>query len=107
VQPTEAERARRLYESSEHRRRYIWERSLMRYYGMTVDQYETLNRQQNGVCAICEGPPVGKATRLHVDHCHGTGRVRGLLCGKCNTAISFLGDNPRLLKRVADYFEEE
>jgi Autographiviridae endonuclease VII len=107
VRPVEAQRARKLYESSPQRRRYIWGHNLMRFYGMTIEAYEALEQQQGGVCAICEGPPLGRAIRLHVDHCHETGRVRGLLCGKCNTAIAFLGDNPNLLKRVADYFSEE
>lgn len=55
-------------------------------YGLTIEQYENLLAQQDGVCAICNAPPP-KDRRLHVDHDHVTGEVRGLLCLKCNTAL--------------------
>lgn len=63
-------------------------------YGMTIDEYNKLLRQQNGVCAICDMPETrtrkGKLSWLCVDHSHITGRVRGLLCSSCNTAIGKL-----------------
>lgn len=55
-------------------------------YGITVDDYEKMFTEQNGVCKICqEICKSGKS--LAVDHCHETGRVRGLLCAKCNTNL--------------------
>lgn len=55
---------------------------------MTRDEYEALWRQQAGVCAICGGSNNGK--HLVVDHDHSTRQVRGLLCGGCNNAISWV-----------------
>lgn len=51
-------------------------------YGLTPDQYEALLKRQGGKCAICRAKP--KSKRLAVDHDHGTGEVRGLLCSRCN-----------------------
>ena len=53
--------------------------------GVTDEQYEALLAAQHGVCAICGNPP--KTRRLHVDHNHRTGKVRGLLCFRCNRAL--------------------
>lgn len=77
-------------------------------YGMTPEQYEAILVAQDRRCATCDRPhvetPSGKE-RLHVDHCHATGRVRGLLCHFCNIAAGMLGDNPAILKRLASYLE--
>ena len=55
---------------------------------------------QTGLCVICpEAPPV------HVDHCHKTGRVRGVLCFNCNAGLGLLRDNPDVMNRAADYLE--
>ncbi|MGV5033770.1 endonuclease VII domain-containing protein [Streptomyces sp. NRAIS4] len=55
---------------------------------------------QRGLCAICLA-----ASPAHVDHCHKTGRVRGVLCFNCNSAIGKLGDNPDAVRRAAAYLE--
>lgn len=58
---------------------------------------------QNGLCAICGGPP-GKRS-LNVDHDHVSGNVRDLLCATCNVGIGVMRDNPDLLRKAADYIE--
>jgi hypothetical protein len=58
-------------------------------------------QEQLGVCAICHEVDIDR--RLSVDHNHVTGKVRGLLCRKCNTAITYLRDRPDLLIAAADY----
>lgn len=63
---------------------YQRNRSLVKNYGITVDQYNELLFKQNGVCAICKG--IDKH-RLAVDHDHTTGEVRGLLCIRCNLGM--------------------
>lgn len=56
-------------------------------YSITVKQYEEMFEEQGGKCALC-GEECGSGKRLAVDHCHKTGKVRGLLCQVCNMAIS-------------------
>lgn len=73
-------------------------------YALSIDAYETLLAEQKGLCAICQKPP-GK-TRLGVDHCHDTGKVRALLCTKCNTAIGQLQHDPDLAMKAALYLEK-
>lgn len=72
----------------QNKNRFITDRkkTLQRKYGITINDYEQMFQQQNGVCKICKGlDPSGR--RLAVDHCHTTGVVRGLLCPSCNTAL--------------------
>ena len=76
---------------------------LRRVYGISKDEYETMVARQRGVCGICEKP---SDEPLLVDHCHATGRVRKLLCRKCNTVLGFCGDDHRLLTAAADYLKQ-
>ncbi|MDX3687690.1 endonuclease VII domain-containing protein [Streptomyces sp. NPDC017201] len=73
---------------------------LKRHYGMTEAQREAMVSSQSGVCTICLAAPA-----VHVDHCHKTGRVRGVLCFNCNSAIGKLGDDPDSLRRAIAYLE--
>jgi hypothetical protein len=72
-------------------------------YGISADDYDELLSAQGGCCAICGATESSKGKAMAVDHCHDTGRVRGILCGKCNSAIGLLGDDPNLLARGAEY----
>lgn len=76
-------------------------------YGMTIAQFDALVLKQNGVCAICQKPPTqtGRGKRLHVDHCHESNIVRGLLCIHCNRALGSLGDNLAGVMRAVRYLE--
>lgn len=78
-------------------------------FGITLDDYERMLSEQDGVCAICERPERAKRgdtlKHLAVDHCHATGVVRGLLCADCNTAIGKLLDDPSAMRRAAQYVE--
>lgn len=75
---------------------------LKRTYGITVEQYESMLAAQNGVCAICFRGPTG-VRPLHVDHCHRTGKVRGLLCHQCNWYLGTLDKDPETLVRLSVY----
>jgi hypothetical protein len=82
-------------------------------YGLTADDYQSMMASQNGVCAICERPEtvrqphrIGGGESLAIDHDHATGKVRGLLCMTCNTAIGKLNDDPNLLRVAARYLEQ-
>lgn len=81
--------------------------NLLNKYGITSEDYERMLAEQNGVCAICGGPPEGSRWKqFHVDHCHTTGRVRGLLCGRCNRGMGYLCDDPEIALRAARYVSE-
>lgn len=72
------------------------------YYGITLEEYEKMLVYQDGVCAICGGPPCG-SQRLFVDHDHETGVVRGLLCGRCNSMLGLADDSPHRLAEAMAY----
>ncbi len=76
-------------------------------YGVTVEQYNEMLERQNGVCAICRSPETmtykGTIRFLGVDHDHVTGRVRGLLCVKCNAALGMFGEDPVTIVGALDY----
>lgn len=73
------------------------------WYDVTDNTYDEVLQAQGGVCAICEQAPKGKL--LALDHCHKTGRIRGLLCTRCNLALGHFGDSLSLLVRAAAYIE--
>lgn len=75
-----------------------------RRYGLKKEDYWELYQKQKGVCAICEGA-CRKNKRLSVDHDHGSGRVRGLLCASCNRGLGMFLDNPLRLRKAAEYLE--
>lgn len=79
-------------------------KNLKHNYGLTVEEFEALLLAQAGVCAICSQPS-RSAKPLCVDHCHVTGRVRGLLCQHCNTAIGMMEDSTDRLKKAIAYLE--
>ena len=80
---------------------------MLRKYGITNEDYHAMLEQQKNVCAICNNPQYnGKDRFLCVDHCHSTGKVRQLLCIKCNTGLGQFLDNPELLKEAAKYLEK-
>lgn len=64
------------------------ERALKTLYGLTASQYEAILSTQGGGCRLCGKPP--GVRRLSVDHCHTTGRIRGVLCVSCNTTLGRL-----------------
>lgn len=73
-------------------------------YGLSRSQYEKMERQQGHKCAICRtDKPGGRFDVLVVDHCHETGRVRGLLCNACNVALGRFGDTPDAIFKVYEY----
>ncbi|MYW15332.1 recombination endonuclease VII [Streptomyces sp. SID2955] len=73
---------------------------LKRNYGLTEAERDAMVAAQRGLCVICLNAPA-----VHVDHCHKTGRVRGVLCFNCNSAIGKLGDDPDAVRRAASYLE--
>jgi hypothetical protein len=75
-------------------------------YGVTREQYDAMVEEQGGRCKVCgTDQPSTHPRKTHwcVDHCHTTGRVRGLLCDNCNRGIGLLKDCPEVLSRAAAY----
>ena len=82
--------------------RKSWIINIRRKFGITEEQYLEMLQRQDGRCAICR---LKFTVRLHVDHCHETKAIRGLLCEKCNRGLGMFKDNPEALRRAANYLE--
>lgn len=80
-------------------------RCKLRKHGITLDDYMTLWNLQGGRCAACCDRIEFRSKDAHLDHCHNTGQVRGLLCRSCNQTAGFAKDSPDRLRRLADYLE--
>jgi len=78
-------------------------------YGLTVKEHDLMLANQNNLCALCLKPETdvvpqtGEIKALTVDHCHVTGRVRGLLCGNCNRALGHFKDDPNVCDAASIY----
>ena len=82
-------------------------KDLIKNYGINTDEYELMLESQNNVCAICKGPQTNTRTNyFDVDHCHKTGKVRGLLCTNCNQGIGKFKDNKELMLHAYNYLED-
>lgn len=83
--------------------RYARKRRL-KSYGLTQDEYDVMLAAQQGRCAICGTTDPGRSSELFpIDHCHDTGRVRGLLCHNCNLSLAGFDDDPDRLLAAAMY----
>jgi phage N-6-adenine-methyltransferase len=71
-------------------------------YGIDRDEFSRLFELQGGLCAICRVNPA-----THIDHCHKTGKVRGILCHWCNVGIGLLGDSIPILRYAIEYLEKQ
>lgn len=81
-------------------------RRTLRKYGLTQDGWDYLLAAQGNRCAICQtDKPGSKGEWWHIDHCHTTNQVRGLLCHMCNVGVGNLKDDPALLRAAAEYIE--
>jgi len=80
---------------------------LKRRYGIDQPTYLTLLASQGGKCAICGTAESGGHGVWHIDHDHETGKIRGLLCHGCNTALGGFGDNPDRLLAAVDYLYKD
>lgn len=90
------ERYRTIYRRGNHKA------NLRLRYGLTVDEFDELWAQTDGLCAICRKPE-SRGRRLSLDHDHATGEVRGFLCSKCNLLLGHVSDDADRLTRAAQY----
>lgn len=85
---------------------YKREVHFLRSYGITSQEFNAMLVKQEGKCAICGSQGSGKESdRLVVDHCHTTGKVRGLLCWPCNIGIGMFKDRKDILNTVISYLQ--
>lgn len=91
----------------EKNRETLVARERERKFGISHAEYAELHQKQGGVCAICKKPETatrnGKVKSLAVDHCHTTGRIRGLLCADCNTGIGKLKEDENIFLAAIQY----
>lgn len=73
-------------------------------FNMSYEQYEDLTNSQNNKCKICGRPP-SKNKKLHLDHCHTTGKVRGLLCAQCNWYLGFIDKDYTIIEKIINYLK--
>jgi hypothetical protein len=88
------------YCSDDCKRRRSTYASRLKQYGISGDEHKRMIKRANGSCEICALKPSNPLT-LHIDHDHRTGKVRGVLCGRCNTGIGqFLDSEDRLMNAI-------
>jgi len=78
-------------------------RHLMRSYGLSPEKFEALKIVAGNKCQVCNRPWQNGYGRHVIDHCHKTGKVRGILCGPCNRALGLLGDDENRIKSLLKY----
>lgn len=84
---------------------------LERLYGITMAEYEQMLHEQQGNCLTCQKPgglTVSGRCDLYVDHCHKTGKVRGILCARCNMLAGYWDqeNGEQLIKAVGEYVKK-
>lgn len=75
-------------------------------FGITIRQYNEMLQEQNNSCALCKIDQSQLKRNLSVDHCHKTGKIRGLLCMECNTGIGKFKDSIELLEETIKYLKQ-
>jgi hypothetical protein len=88
----------RNYEKNNTKRRSSRFKERLNKYGITIEQYEEILKKQSGLCAICN-----RKKRLCIDHCHKTGKVRGLLCFNCNALLGQANDSIEIIDSSKAY----
>lgn len=91
------------YKKNKH---YVRKHHLKNSYNVTIEEYNTLFEKQNGCCAICGKHQSEFILPLFVEHCHKTGKVRGLMCNKCNVGIGCFEDNPIIINNALKYINK-
>ena len=98
-------------ERSFFKRRSAKRTQLRLNYGMELEAYDALYSKQNGLCAICGNAETSKQkngtlNQLAVDHCHETGKIRGLLCSRCNPGIGYFQHEVKRLEAAIKYLKD-
>ena len=89
----EVNRKKRFKKFKDKNPNYHRDYNLMYKYGITIEQYNQMFKEQKGCCRICGRHQTEVTQKLNVDHCHVTGKVRGLLCWSCNHKLGWFENN--------------
>jgi hypothetical protein len=107
------ERNQKVRKDPKHKERfkqYQKSNAMFRRYGIILSQYEEMVEKQNNKCLICGNEPLidGKIQNrsLHIDHCHKTGKIRGLLCHLCNRGIGLFRERKDLIEKALKYIKK-
>lgn len=84
---------------------FIQDKQICKNYGITVEMHKAMYDAQKGRCAICDRHQRSLKKSLSIDHCHQTGKVRGLLCAHCNSLLGFAQDSCANMKRAIKYLK--
>ena len=97
---------RSIRDGSHIQKEYTREMHLKLKYGLGIDEYNQMLKDQNNKCVICSYEFGQKAGDTYVDHNHSTGKVRGLLCQHCNSGLGYFRDNEDNLAKGIKYLQE-
>lgn len=93
------------FERDKEKRSKYYQTAKLKKYGLNEEQYLERFNNQNGCCRICGTSQEKLKSSLHIDHNHKTGKVRGLLCVKCNNGIGQFNDSIELLEKTIEYLK--
>lgn len=79
---------------------------LLRVFGISLEDFKSMIKNQGGLCLLCGLPLDGLDRDTVVDHCHSTGKVRGILHRRCNSALGFFNDSTEFLHKAIEYLEK-
>ena len=96
------------FKNKDKAKKYQKEYNLKTKYNLTPDQYNKMLSDQNNSCKVCniKFNINIKMITPHVDHCHTTGKIRGLLCMNCNTSLGFLKEDTKIMQKLIEYVKE-
>ncbi len=86
-----------------HKRNY----DLQSKYGITINDYDNILEAQGNCCDICSTDTPDGTGRFVVDHCHNTGKMRGIVCSKCNIMLGMARDDTGILKAAIHYLDKQ
>lgn len=99
--PDRVKESDRKYKEANKKENYRWD-NLRQKYNLSEEDYNILLHSQDNLCKVCSK----FLTYPHIDHCHKTGKIRGILCPSCNTGLGKLGDTVEGVRKALEYLEE-
>ena len=92
-------------ENKERKQQIVRSSHIKRKYGITLEQEQEIKNAQNNQCPICKSG-LGEGHKTHIDHCHTTGRVRGILCHACNVLLGHARESVDILQSAQAYLKK-